>query len=121
MVNWLHVDRAGNKRAELLALRARQRQRRPEDIEKAAEGQRKSREANRQYFDKHRRHRPQGENHELRDRDLVLLYGTKHDSSHSHKLSNRWSGPYRIADATKKGDRGTSSVRGDVGGYAKEG
>ena len=24
--------------------------------------------------------------------------------SHSHKLSNRWSGSYRIADATKKGN-----------------
>ena len=43
VVNWLRLERAGNKRAELLALRARQLERRPEDIEKAAEGQRKSR------------------------------------------------------------------------------
>ena len=107
VVDWLRVERAGNKRAELLALRARQLERRPEDIEKAAEAQRKNREANREYFDKHRRHRPEGENHELRGGDLVLLHDMKLDTSHSHKLSNRWSGPYRIADATKKGDRGT--------------
>ena len=42
VVDWLRVERAGNKRAELLALRARQLERRPEDIEKAAEAQRKS-------------------------------------------------------------------------------
>ena len=52
VVDWLHVERAGNKRAQLLALRARQLERRPEDIEKAAEAQRKSREANREYFHK---------------------------------------------------------------------
>ena len=105
VVDWLHVQRAGNKRAELLALRARQLERRPEDIEKAAEEQRKSREANREYFDKNRGHRPEGENHELRGGVLVLLHNTKLDTSHPYKLSNRWSGPYRIADATKKGDR----------------
>ena len=56
VVDWLRVERAGNKRAELLALHARQLERRPEDIEKAAEAQWKSREANRKYFDKNRRH-----------------------------------------------------------------
>ena len=42
VVDWLRVEGAANKRAELLALRARQLERRPEDIEKAAEAQRKS-------------------------------------------------------------------------------
>ena len=37
----------------------------------------------------------------------MLLNDTKLDSSHSHKLSNRWSEPYRIAHPTKKGDRGS--------------
>ena len=64
VVDWLRVERAGNKRAELLALRAWQLERRPEDIEKAAEAQRKSREANREYFDKHLGHLPEGQNHE---------------------------------------------------------
>ena len=107
MVDRLCRERAGNKRAELLAVRARQLGRRPEDIEKAAEAQRKSREANRKYFDKNCRHRPEGEHHELRGGDLVLLHHTTLDTSHSHKLSNPWSGLSRIADVTKKGDRGT--------------
>ena len=107
VVERLRVERAGNKRAELLALRARRLKRRPEDVEKAAEARRKSREANRKYFDKHRCHRPQGENHELRSGDLVLLHVIKLEMSHSHKLSNQWSGPYSIANVTKKGDRGT--------------
>ena len=110
VVSWLHVERAGNKREELLALRARHLQRRLEDIEKAAEVQRKSREANREYFDKHRRHRPEGENHELCDGDLVFLHDTKLDTPLSHKLSNQWSGSHRIADATKKVDRGTYRI-----------
>ena len=48
VVDCWRVERAGNKRAELLALRTRQLERRPENIEKAAEAQRKSREANRE-------------------------------------------------------------------------
>ena len=89
VVDWLRVERVGNKRVELLALRARQLERRPEDIEKAAEAQRKNREVNREYFDKHRRHRPKGENHKLPSGDLVLLHDRKLDTSHLHKLSNQ--------------------------------
>ena len=58
VVDWLRVERAGNKRAELMVLCARQLERRPEVIEKAAEVQWKSRESNREYFDKHQHHRP---------------------------------------------------------------
>ena len=43
------MERAGNKRAELLAFRARQLERTPEDMEKAAEAQRKNREAYHNY------------------------------------------------------------------------
>ena len=107
VVDWLHMERAGNKRVDLLALRTRQLERTPEDIEKAVKAQRKHREANREYFNKHRTHRLEGENHELCGGDLVLLHDTKLNMSHSHKLSNRWSGPYRIAESTKKGDRRT--------------
>ena len=107
VVDWLRVESAGNKRAELLALRARQLERRPVDIKKVAEAQWKSREANRHCFHINPLHRSEGENHELRSRDMVLLHDTKLDMSHSHMLSHWWSGPYRIADATKKGDRGT--------------
>ena len=52
LVDWLRVERAGNKRVGLLVLRAGQLERRPEDLEKAADAQWKSQEANPEYFDK---------------------------------------------------------------------
>jgi hypothetical protein len=107
VVEWWQVERADNPRAELLALRARQLERRPGDLLRAAEAQRKSREANREYFDKNRRRRPDNINHTIHLGDLVLLHDTKFESSHSHKLSNRWSGPYKVTDTKRKDDRGT--------------
>ena len=103
-----------------MALRARQLERRPEDIARAAEAQRKSREANREYFDKHRRQRPNTENHEIGLGDLVLLHDTRLDGSHSHKLSDRWIGPYKVTDASRKGDRGTYKLA-ELDGAALEG
>ena len=101
------MERADNPRAELLALRARQLERRPGDLLRAAEAQRRSREANREYFDKHRRRRPDTENHTISLGDLVLLHDMKVDGQHSHKLLDRWAGPYKITDISRKGDRGT--------------
>jgi hypothetical protein len=71
-----------------------------------AEAQRKSREANRKYFNKILRRRPVTENHSIGSGDLVLLYDTL-DASHTHKLSDRWSGLYKVTDTTRKDDRGT--------------
>jgi hypothetical protein len=31
----------------------------------------------------------------------------KLDTSHSHKLSDQWSGPYKVTNASRKEDRGT--------------
>ena len=70
----------------------------------------RSREENCEYFDKHRCHRPEADNHKLSGGDLVLLHDTKVDTSHSHNLSHWWSGLYRIADAMKNRDRGTSRL-----------
>lgn len=56
VVDWLRVERPGNKSVGLLALLARQLERRREDIKKAAHVQRKSREVICECFDKHRRH-----------------------------------------------------------------
>ena len=107
VVEWRRVARAANPRSELLALGARQLERRPEDLERAAEAQRKSRESNRKYFDKHRRRRPENENHVISAGDLILLHDTRLDGTHSHKISDRWIGPYKVTDATKKDERGT--------------
>jgi hypothetical protein len=104
---WWNVAEADYPRAELIALRARQLERRPGDILRAAKAQRKSREANCEYFGKNLRRRPDNENYTIGLGDLVLLQDTKLNSSHSHKLSDRWSGPYKVTDASRKEDRGT--------------
>ena len=107
VVEWRRVARAAKPRAELLALRARQLERRPEDLERAAEAQRKSGKSNREYFNNHRRRRPENESHVISARALILFHDTRLDGSHSHKLSDRWIGPYKVTDATKKDERGT--------------
>jgi hypothetical protein len=38
---------------------------------------------------------------------MVLLHHTQLEQSHSHKLTDRWLGPYKVIDATRNRDRGT--------------
>jgi len=88
-------------RAELLAARARQLDRKAEDIAAAQQNIRKNRLKNKTYFDKNR--------HERVDKigvgDIVLLYNSSLDKQWSQKLKNRWLGPYRIQQIAE--DRGT--------------
>lgn len=105
IVDWESIADAENPRAELLALQARQLEQRPEDLAAAAERQQQSRESNCEHHDKNRRRRP--DTQEILLGDWVLLHDTKLDHSHSHTLSNRWTGPYEVVDATRKEDRGT--------------
>ena len=107
VLDWKAVERAENGRAELLALRARQLERREEDLETAAANQRKSREANKAYFDAHHHRRPDQLHTTISSGDYVLLHDTRLEQSHSHKLADRWNGPYEVIDVSKKGDRGT--------------
>jgi hypothetical protein len=100
--SWATVEwRKVKSRAELLAARARQLERREEDIEQAKINVRKSRLRNKAYFDKHRRERI----HELEVGDMVLLYNSSLDKQWSQKLKNKWLGPYRIKEVAE--DRGT--------------
>ena len=91
------------------------------DLAVAAEQQRKSRQANKAYFDKHRRQRPEQPHTAIGLADYVLLHDTRLDRSHSHKLSDRWTGPYKVTDVSKQEDRGTyqlAELDGTVlGGY----
>jgi hypothetical protein len=107
VITWQAIESSDNPRAELLALRARQLERRPEDLQQTAESQRRSREANRKYFDKNRRQRPESGHHIIGLGDWVLLHDTKLELSHSHKLSERWTWPYKVIDVGNKEDRGT--------------
>ena len=80
--------------AELLALRARQLQRRDEDLEETALFMGRMRESQKELFD---------DGHRIRLApfaidDLVLLHDTKLEKSYSHKLTFRWLGPFRIAE-----------------------
>jgi len=97
MVNWNRLK----TRAELLAVWARQLERKEEDVHEAQENIRKSRLRNKAYFDKNRRERV----HQIEVGDLVLLYNSILDKQWSQKLSNKWLGPYRIRQITQ--DRGT--------------
>ena len=87
--------------AELLALRARQLERREEDLVKVAESIKQSRLQNKDYFDRHMRKR----NRPIVAGDLVLLYNSQLDKQWSKKLDNRWLGPYRVKEVRE--DRGT--------------
>ena len=97
MINWKQV----HTREQLLAARAKQFERREEDLRIAAERVKSSRQANKEFFDKKRRKRKGL----LKQGDMVLLYNSRLDKQWSKKLDNRWSGPYLIND--HKESRGT--------------
>ena len=96
-VNWNRIK----TRAELLAARAKQLERKEQDVCEAQENVRKSRLRNKAYFNKNRRERID----EIGVGDLVLLYNSVLDTQWSQKLSNKWLGPYRIRQIAQ--DRGT--------------
>lgn len=85
----------------LLAARARQLERRPEDLARAVESITESRAGDKRRHDAGRniRHEP------FEVGDLVLMHETRWEKSHDKKLSKRWSGPYKII-GTREG-RGT--------------
>ena len=107
VMDWRSIEIFKNPTAELLAVRARQLECRAEDLEEAAQIQRKSREANKAYFDSHWRRRPEKPHTTIELGDHVLLHCTWLDQSHSHKLHDRWIGPYRVTDVLRKKERGT--------------
>src|SRR5438552_28145 len=82
---------------DLLALRARQLERRNEDLREAVDRVRRHRLGNKEYFDDTKRVRTD----ELEAGDMVLLYDSQRaqDMSRSTKLLSRWLGPYRIRAA----------------------
>ena len=93
---WGNVRTTG----ELLALRARQLERRDEDLEEAALHLRRMREADKDVWDDNRRVHASP----ILEGDLVLLHDTKLDNMHTHKLAWRWLGPFRVMEAnTEKG------------------
>ncbi|KAL3695983.1 hypothetical protein R1sor_010059 [Riccia sorocarpa] len=86
----------GVGREELLAMRIRQLERRPEDIEVAMERMRKARLKNKARFDKTHRLRPK----QIREGDWVLVFDSSLENQHSteRKFARRWFGPYVVVD-----------------------
>jgi transposase InsO family protein len=80
--------------AELLALRVHQLTAHKSDVDAAVENLKKSRLANKTWFDKNKRLRP--ETAPINKGDLVLLHDTRLDNQHTDKLADRWGGPYLV-------------------------
>jgi len=83
--------------AELLALRAKQFDRRDADVKEAVARTRRLRVTNKEYFDDTHRIRQDG----FKVGDMVMLHDTqlKQDYSSSRKLDPKWLGPFRVRES----------------------
>jgi hypothetical protein len=100
--SWATIDwRDEMSREELLAARIRQLERRPEDVELAAEKLRVSRTKNKARFDRTHRLRPK----KIEEGDWVLVYDSSLDNQHraTRKFARRWFGPYTVQSANDNG------------------
>ncbi|KAL3679385.1 hypothetical protein R1sor_022341 [Riccia sorocarpa] len=96
----------GVSREELLELRIRQLERRPEDVKVALDRLQAARVKNKERFDKTHRLRPK----EIREGDWVLVYDSSLENQHSaeRKFARRWFGPYVVITVH---DNATYSLR----------
>jgi len=89
--NWIQgIDNT----ASLIAARARQLERRREDIDVAIQNLKESRDANKRYLDQAANLRAE----DLQIGDLALMHETKIEQSHGAKLDASWRGPYRVPE-----------------------
>jgi hypothetical protein len=89
--NWIQgIDNT----ASLITARARQLERRREDIDVAIQNLKESRDANKRYFDQAANLQAE----DLQIGDLALMHETKIDQSHGTKLDAQWQGPYRVTE-----------------------
>ncbi|KAL3687990.1 hypothetical protein R1sor_014299 [Riccia sorocarpa] len=96
----------GVPREELLELRIRQLERRPEDVKDALDQLQAARVKNKERFDKTHRLRPK----EIGEVDWVLVYDSSLENQHSaeRKFARRWFGPYVVVTVH---DNATYSLR----------
>ena len=100
--SWVTVDwRNEMSREELLAAQIRQLERRPEDVERAAEKLRLARLKKKGRFDRTHRLRPK----KIEEGDWVLVYDSSLDNQHraTRKFARRWFGPYTVQSANDNG------------------
>ena len=84
-----------------MAARIRQLERRPEDVERAAEKLWMARIRNKARFDRTHRLRPK----KIEEGDWVLVYDSSLDNQHraTRKFARRWFGPYTVIGANDNG------------------
>jgi hypothetical protein len=103
IASWAALEwRNEMSREELLAARIRQLERRPENVERAAEKLPTARIRNKERFDRTHRLRPK----KIEEGDWVLVYDSSLDNQHkvAPKFARRWFGPYVV---TRVDDNGT--------------
>lgn len=104
-------------RDELLALRARQIERRDEDTQEAQARIVRFREKGRELYNE----RTNTRLHALEKGDLVLVHNTPLNKSHSDKLGFRWLGPFRIQEALGNGSYKIEELDGTAFRYPVHG
>lgn len=98
--------------AELLALRIRHLERRPEDIARAAAALQKTRLASKEQFERRFAHRMQKEN--FQPGELVLVRNNAIEQEHSRKHKPRYLGPYEIVRRTLGGAYVIKELNGNI-------
>ncbi|KAF9802742.1 hypothetical protein IEO21_09832 [Rhodonia placenta] len=104
--------RAGMSTSDLLALRIRQLQKKPEDITRAAEVLKKSRLQSKQVFE--RRYAKRLQKEVYNPGDLVLVRNSPIEKSADRKHQPRYLGPYQILRRTKGGSYALAELDGAV-------
>jgi hypothetical protein len=97
---------------ELLYARVKQLARRNEDLELARIRLERSKQRNKDYFDKTKNIRKR----KLEEGDLVLLYESKLENQMSRKFINLWTGPYVVLEVREDG----AYLIGQLDGSANE-
>ncbi|KAJ5551074.1 hypothetical protein N7461_005772 [Penicillium sp. DV-2018c] len=99
-------------RSDLIAMRARQLERREKDVEEAMHYMQRVKESNADYFDETHTVR----NEPLQRDDYVLLHDSirKEDLTSKQKLRFRWLGPYQVERAKRGGSYNLRELDGTV-------
>lgn len=104
--------RSNMSHADLLALRIRQLQRKPEDVAKAAEALRKTRLESKEHFERRFAHRLQKTT--FQSGELVLIRNTAIEKEMNRKHKPRYLGPYEVVRQTRNGSYIIKELNGDI-------
>ncbi|KAG2045892.1 hypothetical protein BDR06DRAFT_900062 [Suillus hirtellus] len=104
--------KSGMTSADLLALRIRQLERHPEDLEQAAETLKKARFKSKEQFEKRYSKRLRREAYQ--PGDLVLVRNTRIEKELNRKTKPRYLGPYKVERQTQGGSYVLSEMDGTI-------